>query len=192
MSFSVVSRHVSRISYTMNYTDIFSSLSKEARVWVYPVDKDLTPSDTSSIFAHLSHFITNWQSHGRKVSAESAILYNRFIILGAEIPEAEISGCGIDASVHAIESIGKQSGFSLLSGLNIFYRDSSGVIQHRGRSEFRTKVKTGEVTGDTLVLDPSITQIAQLRNGEFELPAKKSWHSTVFRIPTASKLDPQA
>lgn len=168
----------------MTYSTLFPSLSDDARVWVYPVDKHLTPSEANSILESMNLFIQNWQSHGRKVTAEATILYDRFIVLGAEIPEAEISGCGIDASVHAVESIGNRSGFSLLSGLTIFHKDADGTIHHGARSAFRAKVRSGEITSDTVVLDPSITQIRQLKSGAFELPAGESWHATVFRIPS--------
>lgn len=168
----------------MTYSTLFTSLSQDARIWIYPVDKHLSPSEATSILESLNLFIQNWQSHGRKVTAEATILYNRFIVLGAEIPEAEISGCGIDASVHALETIGNRSGFSLLSGLTIFYKDAEGAIQHGARSEFRAKVRNGEVTADTIVIDPSITQISQLKEGAFEQPASESWHATVFRIPS--------
>lgn len=168
----------------MVYSNLFSSLSNKARVWIYPVDKKLESDDASKIEVSLKHFILNWHSHGRKVIAESTILFDRFIIIGAEIPEAEISGCGIDASVHAVESIGAQSDFSILTGLTIFFRETEGSIQHVSRSEFRAKVRNGEITGDTLVIDPSITLLSELRTGAFELPARSSWHATVFRIPS--------
>ena len=168
----------------MVYNNLFSTLSDHARVWVYPVDTELASEDASKVETSLRQFIHNWHSHGRKVQADATILFDRFIVIGAEIPEAEISGCGIDASVHAVESIGSQSGFSILTGLTIFFRNEQNLIQHASRSEFRTLVRNGEISGNTLVLDPSITQISQLRGGGFELPARASWHATVFRIPT--------
>ena len=167
----------------MTYNNLLSTLSEDARVWIYPVDKKLTPSDVINVEASLNQFIQNWHSHGRKVTAEATILYDRFIVIGAEIPEAEISGCGIDASVHAVEAIGNQSGFSVLTGLTVFFKDEDGSIQHLTRSQFRTSVRNEEITSDTLVIDPSITQISQLKEGSFELPAGSSWHATVFRIP---------
>ena len=168
----------------MVYSNLFSSLSENARVWIYPVDKKLDAASAAKVEASLKHFIQHWQSHGRKVIADTAIIFDRFIVIGAEIPEAEISGCGIDASVHAVESIGAQSDFSLLTGLTVFFKDKNGSIKHASRSEFRSKVKNGEINGDTLVIDPSITLLTELRAGSFERPARSSWHATVFRIPS--------
>lgn len=168
----------------MTYSTLFSSLSDNARVWIYPVNKNLTASEASEIQQSLAYFIDNWKSHGRTVRAEATILHDTFIAIGAEIPEAEISGCGIDASVHAVESIGNASGFSLLSGLTIFYCDEKGEITHCSRSEFRSRVKQGIITSDTIVFDPSITLLSELKGGAFEVPAGTSWHATVFRIPS--------
>ena len=167
----------------MDYTTIFSTLSDQARLWIYAVDRPLSTPEAEKIQAALDQFIGTWQSHGRKVNAEAAIMYNQFLLIGAEIPEAQISGCGIDASVHAVESIGNQAGFTILPGLSIFYKDSSETVQFTNRSSFRKLVRDAQITGETTVFDPSITHLTQLREGAFELPARSSWHATVFRIP---------
>ena len=170
----------------MDSNSHFASLSDQARLWIYPVDKSLSHEEKSAIESQLEEFIQGWHSHGRKVNAEAFILHNRFILIAAEIPESEISGCGIDASVHAIEAIGKESGFSVLSGLAVMYRDSSGSVQVSSRSAFRKLVKSNEIKGNTIVFDPGITLLSQYRAGAFELPAHASWHAMVFRIPAES------
>ena len=164
----------------------FESLSSDARVWVYPVDSMLSSEQVQLIESSLDGFIRNWYSHGRKVNAEATILDNRFIVIAAEIPEAEISGCGIDASVHAIELIGNESGFSILSGLNVYFRDTLGSIQALNRSAFRKLVRSNQIDGNTIVFDPSITTLKQFNDGAFELPARSSWHAMVFKIPIAT------
>ena len=167
----------------MDISRHFDSLSDKARVWIYPVDKLLSTEEAKKIEDSLHTFITNWHSHGRKVIAKATIVYNRFIMIAAEIPEAEISGCGIDASVHAIESIGKESGFAVLSGLSVFYKDATGHIHALSRPAFRKRVRSNEISGSTTVLDPGITTLKQFREGAFELAARSSWHAMVFKIP---------
>ena len=168
----------------MNHNHIFSTLSETARLWIYSTDIALSGDQKDRINSQLDLFLQNWQSHGRKVHGEAAILHDRFIIIGAEIPDADISGCGIDASVHALETIGQQSGFNILSGLLIFYRDPNGGIVHTNRSTFRKLVQSEDITADTIVFDPSLTHLKQFWEGNFELRAKDSWHATVFRIPS--------
>lgn len=170
----------------MNHLDLFKRLPDHARLWIYGVDSNLAPDTEAQIDAHLTRFMGAWQSHGRKVLGNFAILDHRFIIIAAEIPEAEISGCGIDASVHALEQIGQQLGFKLLTGLDILYRDEAGSIQSAPRAGFRKLVRSETVSGETMVFDTSLVQLAQLRQGLFEQPAHASWHATVFRIPAPS------
>ncbi len=168
----------------MTYSDFFPSLPAHARLWVYGVDPVLTPETEAQVDAQLTRFLAAWQSHGRKVYGEFTIVDHRFIVIAADIPEAEISGCGIDASVHALEQTGNTLGFTLLSGLNVFYRDNSGNIHGVPRAAFRKLVRSGEVSGDTIVFDTSLVKLDQLREGQFELPAQNAWHATVFRIPS--------
>ncbi len=165
---------------------LFDDMPATARLWVYTVDKPLNSETEALIDAQLSQFMAAWQSHGRKVLGRFTILEHRFILITADIPEAEISGCGIDASVHALEEAGKKHNFELLSGLHVLYRDEHGQVQNAARPAFRKLVRSDTVTGDTIVFDTSLTTLAQLRAGGFELPAQASWHAMVFRIPSPS------
>ncbi len=165
---------------------MFEELPAHALLWVYAVDSPLTPATTEQVSGQLSHFMDAWQFHGQKVDGQFAFLYDRFILIAADISEAEISGCGIDASVHVLEETGQRLGFNLLSGLNVFYRDENRVVQSVSRSTFRKLVRSEEVTGETIVFDTSLVKLDQLREGLFELPAHDSWHAMVFRIPSPS------
>ncbi len=170
----------------MSHTELFQDLPAHARLWIYSIDRSLDSKTEAMIDARLSKFMAGWQSHGRQVTGRFAIVDHRFILIAAEIPEAEISGCGIDASVHALEDVGRQLGFNLLTGLDVLYRDQEGTIQSVPRAAFRKLVRSEQVTGETKVFDTSLVSLEQLRQGSFELPAHASWHGMVFRIPTTS------
>lgn len=170
----------------MMYTNIFQALPSHAKLWIYGVDAPLNPETEAQIDAQLTQFMQAWQSHGRKVTGQFVILEHRFILIAADIPQADISGCGIDASVHALEEAGKRLGFTLLSGLHVFYRDGNNAIQSVPRAGFRKLVRSESVSSDTIVFDTSLAKLDQLRSGSFELPAHASWHATVFRIPSPS------
>ena len=167
-------------------TSTVHQMPSQARLWVYATDRPLAANEIVLIDSALHAFISNWQSHGRPVKAAFDIVHGRFIMISAMIPEAEISGCGIDASVHALERIASDQGFVILSGMHVLYRDTSNDICAVSRSEFRKLVKEGHITGETIVFDTSLTQLEQLKNQQFELPAYHAWHAMVFRIPTTS------
>lgn len=168
-------------------TTLFSGMPDDARLWIYTTDRALDDAAIRHIRTHFEDFISGWHSHGRRVTAAFDIVYNRFLMLAALIPGAEISGCGIDASVHALDRIAETHGFSIVPGLYVLYRNADGHIESASRPDFRRMVREGTVNGDTIVFDPSLTRVGDLRQGRFELPASTSWHATVFRIP-----DPEA
>ena len=161
----------------------FENLTDDARIWIYGLDRSLSETDAVQLKRDLEPFLHSWQSHGRAVQGSWQLHENRFIILGAVIPDYEISGCGIDASVHAIETFTELHNYRMLSGLHLFFRDQAGDIQFLERAAFRKKVRAGMISAATPVFDTSITNIKEFRSGKFELPAGQSWHATVFRIP---------
>ena len=161
----------------------FENLPQDARVWIYSLDRPLEKEDALQLKKDLEPFLESWQSHGRPVQGGWQLQEDRFIFIGALIPEAEISGCGIDASVHAIEAFTQLHNYRLLTGLHLFYRDENGAIQFLDRAAFRKKVRAGMISASTPVFDTSITSMQDLKSSGFELPAGQSWHATVFRIP---------
>jgi hypothetical protein len=161
----------------------FSNLPGDARLWIYTADRALTETEQADLLARLAPFLTTWTSHQRPVTAEAALLHDRFVLLAANIPGGDISGCGIDKSVHALEAVAAEAGFAWLPALAVVYRGADGSIQHATRAAFRRLVRQGDVTAETIVFDPSITSVEAWRGDTFELPAAKAWHATVFRIP---------
>ena len=167
----------------MTYSDLFPSLSDEARCWIYIAERRLTEAEQTTLLEALQPFFAGWASHGRPVQGTATVLDDRFLVVAGAIAGGEISGCGIDASVHAAEEAAGRLGLAWSSPLLVFYRDADGALHTLPRSAFRKLVADGTVTTDTLVFDVSLTTLGQLRNGAFEKPAGTSWHARVFRIP---------
>jgi len=167
----------------MEYHTLFPSFPDEARCWIYVIDRPMEENDQARLHEQLTHFFAGWASHGRPVQGEAVLQEGRLLIVAASLSEGEISGCGIDASVHALEALLHPMGYALASPLLVYYRDREGAFKHLSRSAFRRLVDTGDVTTDTMVFDPSLTTVGQLRNGGLEKPAGQSWHGRIFRIP---------
>lgn len=168
----------------MSAEHLFPTLPDTARVWVYVADRPLLPSEQQALCTALTPFTQTWTSHGRKVFGEATVLDDRFLLLGGVLKEGDISGCGIDTSVHAVEDAGRSFGITWLQGLMIIFRDAQGAIQAVPRPEFRSLVRSGIVIADTPVIDPGIATVGELRQGFFERPAGESWHARAFQIPT--------
>lgn len=167
----------------MSYADLFPDFQDEARCWIYAADRPLTEAEQAEIFRACNHFFEGWTSHRRGVKGAVHILFNRFLLLVAHVPDGDISGCGIDKSVHVLEKAAQQADFDWLSPLHIFFRDADGQVQHLPRPAFRKNVRAGNVTAETPVFDLGVATLGTVRHDGFEQPAGESWHARVFRIP---------
>ncbi|MEZ4701699.1 MAG: hypothetical protein R2834_15275 [Rhodothermales bacterium] len=159
------------------------ALPASSRLWIYALDRPLAPAEADALQSRLDAFVANWQSHGRKVTAGHDLVHGRFVLIAGVIPGGDISGCGIDASVHALTECGDRLGFGVTNGLDLFFRDEQGAITHLPRAAFRKQARAGAITGNTVVFDTSLTNLHDYRTGLFEVPAHASWHGTVFKIP---------
>src|SRR5690606_30936818 len=82
-------------------TKSLDELPDEARIWIYPTDRELTAADQQALIEGLEDFLESWESHRRPVDGAAAILHARFVVIAATLADGDMSGCGIDASVHA-------------------------------------------------------------------------------------------
>ncbi len=160
----------------------FPSFPVDARLWVYAATASLTAGDVAHIQRHVGRFIQDWSSHGRPVRGALHVEERRFVMLAATVDDGDLSGCGIDASVQAVEAAAEARSIAWIPALHVIYRDAEGRIQHCTRPQFRTLADAGRVTADTPVFDPSITSLQALRSGQFEQPAGSSWHAQAFDL----------
>jgi len=165
----------------------FTTLSDDTRVWLYAADRRLTSQQAEAVRARLRTFMATWDSHARNVVSELALVDNRLLVVGAEVPGGSISGCGIDKSLHTLDSLARELDFVWVNGLHIVYRDQQGQYQTASRSEFKTLAARGEVDGETPVVDLAMQHLGHLRGRGLEVPLATSWHSRFLgHVPTTS------
>lgn len=166
----------------MNAASPFAPLPATARLWIYAADAPLSADDQSFVRQTMDGFLADWTSHGQPVNGAFRIRDDRFLMLAAALDAGEISGCGIDASVHALEDAAAARGIAWIPALHVIYRDADGRVQHVARPAFRRLAERGSVTAETPVFDPSLTTLAALRAGQFERPAGTAWHAQAFDL----------
>ena len=167
----------------------FSHLPDTARLWVYATDRRLTDVEAESLTHRLEDFLNEWQSHGRPVEGAAEVRDRRFVLLAAHLPEApagDVSGCGIDASVHVLEDFADEFELGWQSGLDVFYRAPDGAVRSASRPAFEALAEKGSVDADTPVFERGLDSVAALREGRFEQPASQSWHAEAFSLALAS------
>jgi hypothetical protein len=111
------------------------------------------------------------------------LLEDRFILLAAQVPDGDLSGCGIDKSVHVLAAAAQQLGTGLMGNLAVVYRDATGQVQATSRHAFRQMIRDGRVSERTPVFDLSLRRVGDWRRGVFERPAADAWVA-VFFTPT--------
>lgn len=163
-----------------------SALPDDARLWIYAADRPLTADEQRHVVESLGTFLANWSSHRRPVRGEAHLLDDRFLMIAGDIPGGDISGCGIDASVHALEAASSELGFGWASALTLFYRDEEGRVQGVSRRAFKQLAEAGRVTGATPVFELSLPTVGDFRSGRFERPAGESWHAAAFGLNAAT------
>ncbi|WP_116124435.1 hypothetical protein [Lewinella sp. IMCC34183] len=152
------------------------SLAPESRIWIYGAERALTKEETAKARTAAQGFVAQWVSHNRELAAAADVLHNRFLVLAVDETQAEASGCSIDGSVHFVKELGAELGVDFFNRMRFSYRDERGKIQTVGREEFKLLYSQGQLTNDTVVFDPLVKELGELRQ-IFERPLEDSWHS---------------
>ncbi len=163
-------------------TAALESLPNEARIWTYALSRDLTQVEQEQVLGQLERFFANWQSHGRQVRGAGAVLHGRFVIIAATVDSGDISGCGIDASVHVVTPLAERLGIAICGPLDIHYRAASGSLVTVDRLTFKNAAEGGLVDGDTVVYRVDLETLGQLRTQGLECRARESWHARAFDL----------
>lgn len=166
----------------MSDSPLFPDLPGDAQVWINVASHDLSANVQDAFMERLEAFMDTWTSHQRPVRSAVTIRDDRFLILAATVDDSSVSGCGIDSAVNAIQGIAADLGVQWAPGLSVAYRDGDGDVHTVSRSAFRKKAENGEVHAETIVFDPSVSTLGELRDGQFESRAADAWHSRAFPL----------
>ena len=159
----------------------FDSLSDESRVWVFAAEPALDDGQAAGLLSVADDFLRQWAAHGSPLTCGRDWREARFLVIGVDPTVADASGCSIDGLYRKLAEFEKQSGASLLSRDNVFYRDAEGEVRSASRDEFAALSSTGAISTQTTVFDTSITSLGEWRE-RFELPAAGSWHRALLTV----------
>ncbi|OYU84157.1 MAG: ABC transporter ATPase [Flavobacterium sp. BFFFF2] len=156
----------------------FNEMPEEARVWIYPSNRKLSPEEVTSVTEVLQSFVADWAAHGTPLEASFDIRYDRFIILAVNGEVQPASGCSIDASVKVIQDLEQQLGIDLLDKMNVTFK-TGDFLAHKTLTEFKKMAKDKAVNEDTIVFNNLINTVGELE-ADWEVPASDSWHGRFF------------
>ena len=140
----------------------FNSLPDHSRLWIYQCNRSFNSIEAESIESKLIDFISNWEAHGKPLSAGYDFPYNRFVILAVDQSINEASGCSIDTSVRFIQSLEKEYDVDLMDKMNVSFKQGE-FVAYKSLTEFRKMVKQKAVSKKTIVFNNLVTNIQEYK-----------------------------
>ena len=156
----------------------FNSLPTSSRIWIFPSDRKLSPSEVNEIQNLLDNFISNWSAHGQELQASYILPHNRFIIVAVNTDVNQITGCSIDNLVYTIQEIEKKYNLVLLDKMNVTFKNGE-FFAHKPLNEFKKMAKEKAVSQETIVFNNLVNTIDEWQDF-WEVPVKESWHNRFF------------
>ena len=148
----------------------FSTLSPDARIWIYQADRRLSSSEKSVVDEKLKEFTGQWLVHGAPLEASFEIKFDQFVILAAN---DTASGCSIDSSVRIMKEVGNLTGIDFFNRNQIAFK-SGEEITLINLTLLKTEFLKGTWGEETPVFNNVVTTLRDLKEG-WLVPARTTW-----------------
>ena len=161
----------------------FEELPDRARLWTFAASRSLTDQEALWLLAATEEFLAGWAAHRVPLATAHEWRFNQFLFVAVDEAAAGASGCSIDALMRFIREVERQLGVRFTDHGSVWFRGSRGTIECGSREEFKQLIDEGAVGPDTVVFDNTIQTTGALRDGRWEVPARRSWHGQAFFGP---------
>lgn len=152
----------------------FSTLSEEAKVWIYPSSRKFYPQEIEGLTEKLKTFSEQWKSDDEDFKVSFELKYNRFIIFSVE-NNTSLSNTEIDKQVGFVLQLQQEYDVELLDKMNVCFKQGE-YTQYKELKDFKKLIKNKAVTGKTIVFDNLVQTKHELEN-YWEVPITESWYS---------------
>lgn len=157
----------------------FDTLGENSRLWIFPLSRSLTSAERQTLETRLAGFVSDWKAHGAPVAGGFQVEFDQFVLVAADEAQTGVGGCSIDGLFRNVDRLCTELGVSFLTPQFVqFFEGETLTVD--SREGFRTRVSAGEVGGETIVLDNTITTLGDFRNGKWRKALKDSWHARAF------------
>ena len=157
----------------------FDQMPAHARLWIFAAERPLDSAERDRLLLRVDSFLETWRAHGAPLTAARDWQYDRFLFVSVDEAAAGVSGCSIDALIHDIRALERELQATLFDNAPVLFRDGVDICRVT-RDAFAEMAKTGSVSLETAVFNNTLTNVGQLKSGEWEVPASKSWHAQAF------------
>ncbi|MDG1158193.1 MAG: ABC transporter ATPase [Flavobacteriales bacterium] len=153
-------------------------LPDSSRVWVYQASRFLQENELLEIKKELMAFLSDWNAHGTRLSADARLVYDRFVVLMVDESQAMASGCSIDKSVALVKSWEQRFGLDFFDRMQILYKEGEEIKEQR-MHDFWAMRKALLINDETIVFNNLVSNKAEFESS-WEVPFKDSWHSKMW------------
>ena len=134
----------------------FKQIPATAKLWIYASNRKLTGLEQDSILAKGATFVTNWTAHQQQLKAAFSILHDVFLIVAVDENYNEVSGCGIDKSIHFMQDIDREYNLNLFNRLQIELFINNELLL-TNKQKLAVLLQEGTVNDQTLVFNKTVT-----------------------------------
>lgn len=153
-------------------------LPDSSRVWVYQANRFLHEDELAEMKKDLKAFLSEWNAHGSRLSADAILIYNRFVVLLVDESKAMASGCSIDKSVALVKQWEQRYGLDFFDRMQILYKEG-GEIKEQRMHDFWAMRKALLIDDETIVFNNLVSNKGEFE-ASWEVPFKESWHSKMW------------
>ena len=151
----------------------FLDYPAEAKLWIFMAERTLNKVETDVVIMYMTQFIPQWKAHGDALKAGYELIKNQFIVVTVDETPAAASGCSIDSLTRFIKEIEQKTGVIFTNRMLVAYREND-IIKTDKLSDFRQKVKSGEIKDDALIYNNGVATLNDFWDN-WEKPLKESW-----------------
>jgi hypothetical protein len=156
----------------------FDQLPTHSRIWVYQAERAFSSGEKELISTSLKQFCEGWNTHGNLMPTSFQILEEQFIVLGVDESSLGASGCSIDGSVRTLRKLENTLNINLTDQGKVSFKKSEGQVTVYPSLGIKSKVLSGEIERETLVLNPMVKIKKDLEN--VWISANESWLNKYF------------
>ena len=156
----------------------FDLLPDYSRIWLYASSRRFSAAEQLVIREALQDFCGGWATHGKEMPSSFEILHDQVLVLAVDESQLGASGCSIDSSVRALQSLEQALGVDLVNQGKVTLKDAHGALRVLPALGLKSKISMGEIRPDLEVMQPSLHTKADLKS--LWQPIRKSWLSNYF------------
>lgn len=156
----------------------FREMPEDSRVWVYQAARKFSEQEKELITSKLSVFCDGWNTHGNRMPTSFQILDEQILVLAVDESGLGASGCSIDSSVRILRELESQLQNNITDQGKVTFKSDSGEINVASALGIKSKVTSGEIVPQTLVINPQVQRKKDL--DRVWISAGNSWLNRYF------------